>query len=262
MRKLILDSLTYWVDKMHVDGFRFDLAYELGREGSDGREFNSNAQTLIDIAQLAQNKGFKVVAEAWDTGGYGVGQFPAGWSEWNGFYRDNLRQYTKGDNSQVGNLGASDHRHLDGLLRRPPESVNFITAHDGFTLNDLVSYNTKQNGTGLCNPTGADPGSGSSTNDSWDSGGDEVLRRRQIRNFATSLILHHGVPMILAGDEFRQTQYGNNNGYMADNSCGWIDWTRHDQPGQDLRLLPQAARRAQGPPRPAPGRGHRRRRPR
>jgi isoamylase len=225
VRNLILDSLAYWVDQMHVDGFRFDLAYELGREGSDGRVFNPNAQTLVAIAQLAANKGVKVVAEAWDTAGYGVGQFPAGWSEWNGFYRDNLRKYTKGDNAQVGNLGASVTATWTGFAT-PPESVSFITAHDGFTLNDLVSYNTKQNGVGPCNPSGADPTSGSDSNDSWDSGGDETLRRRQIRNFATSLLLHHGVPMILAGDEFRQTQSGNNNAYMADNACGWLDWTK------------------------------------
>ena len=225
VRNLIVDSLTYWVDKMHVDGFRFDLAYELGREGSDGRVFSPNAQTLLSIAQLASNKGVKVVAEAWDTSGYGVGQFPAGWSEWDGFYRDNLRKYTKGDNAQVGNLGASVTGTWTGF-QTPPESVNFLTAHDGFTLNDLVSYNTKQNGVGPCNPTGADPNSGSDTNDSWDSGDDEVLRRRQIRNFATGLLFDHGVPMILAGDEFRQTQSGNNNAYMADNSCGWLDWTK------------------------------------
>ena len=224
VRRLILDSLKYWNEKMGVDGFRFDLAYTLGREGSDGRVFNSNATTLLEIANLAQANDFKIVAEAWDTAGYGVGQFPAGWSEWNGFYRDNLRKYTKSDASQVGNLGASVTGTWTGF-QSPPESVNFITAHDGFTLNDLVSYNTKQNGTGACNPTGADPNSGSDSNESWDSNGDETLRRRQIRNFASSLLLHHGVPMILAGDEFRQTQNGNNNAYMADNSCGWINWT-------------------------------------
>jgi isoamylase len=224
VRNLILDSLTYWVDKMHVDGFRFDLAYELGREGSDGRVFNNNATTLVSIAQLAQDKGIKVVAEAWDTSGYGVGQFPIGWEEWDGFYRDNLRKYTKGDNAQVGNFGASVTGTWTGF-QTPPESVNFLTAHDGFTLNDLVSYNTKQNGVGPCNPTGADAGSGSDTNDSWDSGGDEVLRRRQIRNFAAELLLDHGIPMILGGDEFRRTQSGNNNGYMADNTCGWFNWS-------------------------------------
>ena len=224
VRRLILDSLTYWHDEMGVDGFRFDLAYTLGREGSDGRTFNSNATTLLDIAQLAQDEDFKIVAEAWDTAGYGVGGFPTGWSEWNGFYRDNLRKFQKGDNSQAGNLGASISGTWTGF-GSPAESVNFITAHDGFTLNDLVSYNSKQNGTGSCNPTGADASSGSDSNDSWDSGGDEVLRRRQVRNFATQLLIDHGVPMIVAGDEFRQTQNGNNNGYMADNSCGWINWS-------------------------------------
>jgi isoamylase len=224
VRRLILDSLAYWHDEMGVDGFRFDLAYTLGREGSDGRVFNPSAQTLIDIANLAQQKGFKIVAEAWDTAGYGVGQFPAGWSEWNGFYRDNLRKYTKSDAPQVGGLGASVTGTWSGF-QTPPESVNFITAHDGFTLNDLVTWDSKQNGTGACNPTGADPNSGSDSNDSWSTLGNEVLRRQQIRNFAASLLLHHGVPMILAGDEFRQTQNGNNNAYMADNDCGWINWT-------------------------------------
>ncbi len=223
VRRLILDSLSYWYDQMHVDGFRFDLAYTLGREGSDGRVFNPNAQTLVDIAQLAQTKGFKVVAEAWDTAGYGVGQFPAGWSEWNGFYRDNLRKYMKGDNAQVGSLGASLTATWSGFAT-PPESVNFITAHDGFTLADLVAYNSKQNGTGPCNPTGADAGSGSDSNDSWDSGGDSVLRRRQQRNFLADLLLGHGVPMLLGGDEMGRTQSGNNNGYMADNACGWLNW--------------------------------------
>ena len=225
VRKLILDSLTYWIDQMHVDGFRFDLAYELGREGSDGRTFNPSAATLVQIAQLGSTKGVKMVAEAWDTAGYGVGQFPAGWSEWNGLYRDNLRKYMKGDNAQVGNLGASVTATYSGF-GSPQESVNFVTAHDGFTLNDLVTYNTKQNGVGACNPTGADPNSGSDTNDSWDSGGDENLRRRQIRNFTAGLLFHHGVPMIVAGDEFRRTQSGNNNAYMAENACGYVDWQK------------------------------------
>ncbi|MCB1056522.1 MAG: hypothetical protein KDD11_13550, partial [Acidobacteria bacterium] len=206
------------------DGFRFDLAYTLGREGSDGRSFSSTAQTLEDIAQLGDDESVKMVAEAWDTSGYGVGQFPSDWSEWNGYWRDNLRRYIKGDSSQVGNLGASITGSWSGFAI-PEESVNFVTAHDGFTLNDLVSYNSKQNGTGACNPTGADPSSGSSSNDSWDSGGDEALRRRQIRNFAANLFLHHGIPMILGGDEFRNTQSGNNNAYMADNSCGWLNWS-------------------------------------
>jgi glycogen operon protein len=223
VQNLILDSLTYWIEEMGVDGFRFDLAYTIGREGSDGRVFSSSAQILQDIAQLGIDEDVKMVAEAWDTSGYGVGQFPSDWSEWNGFWRDNLRRFVKGDNGEVSDLGDSITGTWSGF-GLPEESINFITAHDGFTLNDLVSYNSKQNGTGACNPTGADPGSGSSSNDSWDHGGDEVLRRRQIRNFASHLLLHHGVPMILAGDEFRNTQFGNNNGYMADNACGWLDW--------------------------------------
>jgi isoamylase len=224
VRNLILDSLTYWSDKMGVDGFRFDLAYELGREGSDGRVYNGGAQTLLSIASLAATKGVKIVAEAWDTGATGVGTFPNGWSEWNGNWRDNVRQFMKGDNGQVSNLGASITATWSGF-GSPQESVNFATAHDGFTLNDLVAYNTKQNGVGTCNPTGADASSGSDTNNSWDSGGDEVLRRRQIRNFATHLMVDHGVPMLIVGDEFRRTQYGNNNGYMADYAnCAWVNW--------------------------------------
>ncbi len=223
VRRLVTDSLTYWIDEMGVDGFRFDLAYTLGREGNDGRDFNPNAVMLQEIAQLGQSKGVKMVAEAWDTSGYGVGQFPGDWSEWNGHWRDNVRRFGKAEADEVGALGASITATWSGF-GLPEESVNFVTAHDGFTLNDLVSYNSKLNGTGPCNPTGADPNSGSDSNDSWDSGGDETLRRRQIRNFAAHSLVHHGVPMVLAGDEFRNTQYGNNNGYMADNTCGWLDW--------------------------------------
>jgi len=223
VRRLILDSLTYWVEEMGVDGFRFDIAYTLGREGNDGRVFNPSAQTLVEIAQLAQNLGVEIVAEPWDVGGIGVGQFPAGWAEWNASWRDNVRRFVKSDAGEVSPLGSSITGSWSGF-NPPAESVNFITAHDGFTLNDLVSYNSKQNGIGPCNPTGADPNSGANDNESWDSGGDETLRRRQIRNFASHLLIHHGTPMIVAGDEFRRTQSGNNNGYMADNSCGWLNW--------------------------------------
>lgn len=223
VRRLILDSLRYWVEEMGVDGFRFDIAYTLGREGNDGRDWNPNAQTLIEIAQLAQDLDFDIVAEAWDVGGIAVGGFPAGWGEWNASWRDNVRRYVKSDAGEVGALGASITSTWSGM-NPPEESVNFVTAHDGFTLNDLVSYNSKLNGVGPCNPTGADPNSGANSNESWDSAGDEILRRRQIRNFASHLLVHHGTPMITAGDEFRRTQYGNNNGYMADNSCGWINW--------------------------------------
>ncbi|HEX6289775.1 MAG TPA: carbohydrate-binding module family 20 domain-containing protein [Herpetosiphonaceae bacterium] len=238
-RRLIIDSLKYWIDEMHVDGFRFDLAYELGREGNDGRDFNPNAQLLRDIAALGKTRGVKMVAEAWDTQGYGVGQFPDGWHEWNGKMRDTTRRFVKSNADQVGRLGTAITANEVGF-GTPPESVNFVTAHDGFTLNDLVSYNTKQNGTGPCNPTGSDPNSGSNDNDSWDSGGDETLRRRQIRNFAAHLMVDQGVPMIVAGDEFRQTQYGNNNAYMADNTCGWLNWqnkTTHASTFQFFRKL-------------------------
>ena len=222
-RQLVLDSLKYWIDEMHVDGFRFDLAYELGREGSDGRTFNGNAQLLRDIAALGSARDVKMIAEAWDTKGYGVGQFPDGWSEWNGKMRDTTRRFVRSDADQAGKLATAISSNEIGFAT-PPESVNFVTAHDGFTLNDLVSYNAKQNGVGACNPTGADPNSGSNDNDSWDSGGDDTLRRRQIRNFAVQLMTDQGAPMIVAGDEFRQTQNGNNNAYMADNSCGWLNW--------------------------------------
>ena len=223
-RQLILDSLTYWADVMQVDGFRFDLAYTLGRESNDGRDFNANAQTLTAIASLAQSKGVKIVAEPWDAGGYGVGQFPAGWSEWNGVTRDSHRRFTRGDDGQVSGFATAIVADTPGF-GAPPESINFTTAHDGFTMNDLTSYVTKQNGVGPCNPSGADPDSGSNDNYSADYGGDDAVRERQIRNFAVELLTHQGVPMLLAGDEFRDTQSGNNNGYMADNTCGWLDWS-------------------------------------
>ncbi|MCA9551626.1 MAG: hypothetical protein KC933_16430, partial [Myxococcales bacterium] len=222
VQALVLDSLRYWIDEMHVDGFRFDLAYTLGRTGSDGRVFKSDGPLLMAIAALGQEKGVKMVAEAWDTQGYGVGNFPDGWMEWNGLWRDNVRRFAKGSTAQVPALGASISGSHNGFT--PAESVNFITAHDGFTLNDLVTYNDRQNGQGACNPTGADPFSGNANNDSWDHGGDEALRRQQLRTFMTHLATHQGVPMLVAGDEMRRTQYGNNNGYMADNACGWMRW--------------------------------------
>ena len=226
VQALVLDSLRYWIDEMHVDGFRFDLAYTLGREGADGRVFRADAALLMAIAQLGRDKGVKMVAEAWDTQGYGVGNFPDGWMEWNGRWRDNVRRFAKGDPAQVGALGASISASHSGFT--PAESVNFITAHDGFTLNDLVTYGARQNGQGACNPTGADPFSGSADNDAWDHGGDEALRRQQLRTFMTHLATHQGIPMLVAGDEMRRTQYGNNNGYMADNPCGWLRWQDRD----------------------------------
>jgi glycogen operon protein len=221
---------------MHVDGFRFALAYELGREGSDGRTFNNNAATLVSIAQAASNNGFKIVAEPWDTSGFGVGQFPAGWSEWNGNYRDNLRQYEKGDNSQVGNLGASITGTWSGFST-PPEAVNFVTAHDGFTLNDLVSYDDKHN-----EANGEDGRDGSSNNLSFNHGAEgptddpaiRALRERQKRNTLATLILSRGTPMMLAGDEFGHTQRGNNNAYCQDNEISWLEWPEIGDEGRAL----------------------------
>jgi isoamylase len=259
VQALVLDSLRYWIDEVHVDGFRFDLAYTLGRTGAGGRIFQSDGPLLMAIAALGREKGVKMVAEAWDTQGYGVGNFPDGWMEWNGRWRDNVRRFAKGDGAQVGALGASIAASHSGFT--PPESVDFVTAHDGFTLNDLVTYGERQNGLGPCNPSGADPFSGSSDNDSWDTGGDEVLRRQQLRNFMLHLATHQGPPMLVAGDEMRRTQYGNNNAYMADNACGWLRWSDADTHKDFLtstqRLLAlRAAHPGLGRPLPLTGRDH------
>lgn len=227
VQRLILDSLRYWIEAFQIDGFRFDLAYTLGRTGEDGRVFEPEGPLLTAIAALGAETGVKMVAEAWDTSGFGVGAFPKGWMEWNGLWRDNVRRFVKGDPGQVAALARSVGASWEGLS--PATSVNFVTAHDGFTLNDLVSYDFKRNGLGDCNPLGLDPHSGADNNYSWGCGGDEPLRRQQLRNFAAQLFLHQGVPMILAGDEFRNSQRGNNNAYMADNPCGWLNWADLEQ---------------------------------
>ena len=222
VRRLIMDSLRYWIGEMRVDGFRFDLAYTLGRVGRGGRDFDAQAPLLREIAELGRSRGVKMVAEAWDTQGYGVGQFPDGWMEWNGLWRDNVRRFIKSEPAEVGGLGASASASHSGLP--PAESINFVTAHDGFTMADLVAYNRSANAQGPCNPLGLDPGSGASDNDSWDHDGDELLQRQQLRNLMAQLSTHQGVPMLVAGDEMRRTQFGNNNAYMADNACGWLNW--------------------------------------
>lgn len=224
VQDLVLDSLRYWIEEMHVDGFRFDLAFTLGRVGEDGRVFDPKGRLLTEIAKLGKQHQVKMIAEAWDIAGYGVGRFPEGWLEWNGPWRDNVRRFVKGDPGQVGALGRSITASWEGF--RPTKSVNFLTAHDGLTLNDLVTYGRKENRVGPCNPLGLDPASGTDRNDSWSTDGDESLRRQQLRNLAAHLFLHQGVPMVLAGDEIRNTQYGNNNAYMADNPCGWLDWEK------------------------------------
>ena len=236
--QLIMDSLRYWVLEMHVDGFRFDLASALARELYDvdrlGAFFDIIQQDPI-ISQV------KLIAEPWDigTGGYQVGNFPIQWAEWNGKYRDNVRKYWKGDSGQVGELayrltGSSDLYESGG--RRPYASINFITAHDGFTLHDLVSYNEKHN-----EANGEDNRDGHNDNLSWNCGvegeaddpGVLALRERQKRNFLSTLILSQGVPMLLSGDEIGRTQRGNNNAYCQDNETSWVDWNL-GQPRQEL----------------------------
>ena len=229
--QLIMDSLRYWVTEMHVDGFRFDLASTLAREFSDV----DRLATFFDLVQqdpvVSQ---VKLIAEPWDVGegGYQVGNFPALWSEWNGKYRDTMRDFWRGEPSTLGEFasrltGSSDlYQHND---RRPTASINFITAHDGFTLNDLVSYNEKHN-----EANGEDNRDGESHNRSWNCGVEgptddpeiRQLRAQQRRNFLTTLLLSQGTPMISHGDEFARTQGGNNNVYCQDNEIAWMNWDR------------------------------------
>jgi isoamylase len=231
VRDLILDCLCYWVTEMHVDGFRFDLASILGR-GRDGTVL-SDPPLLERIAANPVLAGTKLIAEAWDAAGlYQVGTFPnwGRWAEWNGRFRDDIRRFVRGDPRTVPALaqrltGSSDLYGDDG--RAPYHSVNLVTSHDGFTLWDLVSYNTKHNEEN--GEAGAD---GAAENLSWNCGEEgpssspeiHALRSRQVRNFATLLLVAHGVPMILAGDEFGRTQRGNNNAYCHDSELTWIDW--------------------------------------
>ena len=231
VRELIIHSLRYWITEMHVDGFRFDLASILGR-GRDG-EVLSNPPLLERIAEDPILAATKLIAEAWDAGGlYQVGDFTYGnrWMEWNGKFRDDVRKFVKGDSGMVPKLatrlaGSSDLYQDDG--REPYHSVNFITCHDGFTLNDLVSYNDKHN-----YRNGEQNRDGSDINFSWNCGAEgeaadskiKNLRKKQIKNFAAILFLSQGVPMMLGGDEFGKSQQGNNNAYCQDNEIGWINW--------------------------------------
>ncbi|SDI20682.1 glycogen operon protein [Actinokineospora alba] len=232
--QLIMDSLRYWVTEMHVDGFRFDLAATLAREFYDV----DRLATFFDLVQqdpvISQ---VKLIAEPWDVGpgGYQVGNFPPLWTEWNGMYRDTVRDFWRGEPATLGEFasritGSSDLYQDDG--RRPYASINFVTAHDGFTLNDLVSYNEKHNeANGEGNRDGADD------NRSWNCGAEgptedekvNDLRARQRRNLLATLLLSQGTPMLLHGDEFGRTQRGNNNGYCQDNELSWVDWSLLDQ---------------------------------
>lgn len=242
--KLIMDSLRYWVEEMHVDGFRFDLASALARELY---EVDSLAAFFDIIHQDPVLSNVKLIAEPWDVGegGYQVGNFPLLWSEWNGKYRDTVRDFWRGEDNTLSEFayrftGSSDLYQANGKL--PHASINFITAHDGFTLRDLVSYNEKHNhGNGENNQDGED------YNRSWNWGAEgetedpEILqqRSRQQRNFLTTLILSQGVPMLLGGDEMGRTQQGNNNAYCQDNALSWFNW--HLSPeSQDLLAFTQA----------------------
>ncbi len=227
--RMVSDSLRYWVEEMRVDGFRFDLASTLARvEGP----FDEHASFLDAAAQDPVLASVKLIAEPWDTGlgGYQVGHFPPGWAEWNDQYRDTVRKFWKGDEGQLPSLasrisGSADIYNHRG--RRPWASINFVTAHDGFTLRDLVSYDHKHN-----EANKEDNRDGSDNNNSWNCGVEGptddpailALRRRQMRNFLTTLLLSQGVPMLLAGDEFGRTQGGNNNAYCQDDAISWIDW--------------------------------------
>jgi isoamylase len=227
--RMVADSLRYWVEEMRVDGFRFDLATTLARvEG----QFDEHASFLDAVAQDPVLASVKLIAEPWDTGpgGYQVGHFPPGWAEWNDQYRDTVRRFWKGDEGQLPALasrisGSADIYNHRG--RRPWASINFVTAHDGFTLRDLVSYDHKHN-----EANREDNRDGSDNNNSWNSGIEGptddpdilALRRRQMRNFLTTLLLSQGVPMLVAGDEFGRTQGGNNNAYCQDSEISWIDW--------------------------------------
>jgi glycogen operon protein len=236
--QLIMDSLRYWVLDMHVDGFRFDLASALARELHDVDRLGAFFDIIHQDPVLSQ---VKLIAEPWDLGegGYQVGNFPVLWAEWNGKYRDTVRRYWKGDQSQVADMayrltGSSDL--YEQSSRRPYASINFVTVHDGFTLRDLVSYSHKHN-----EANKEDNRDGTDDNMSWNCGAEgptddpEInrLRARQQRNFLATLILSQGVPLIRAGDEINQTQHGNNNVYCQDNETSWINWEL-DQEAQNL----------------------------
>ena len=233
--QLIMDSLRYWVTEMHVDGFRFDLASTLAREFYDVDKLATFFELVQQDPVISQ---VKLIAEPWDIGpgGYQVGGFPPQWTEWNGKYRDTMRDLWRGEPGTLGEFasrftGSADLYEQDG--RRPVASINFVTAHDGFTLADLVSYNEKHN-----DANGEDGNDGESHNRSWNCGVEgptdddaiRALRARQQRNILATLLLSQGVPMILHGDELGRTQGGNNNTYAQDSDVSWIDWDSADGP--------------------------------
>jgi isoamylase len=231
--RLMMDSLRYWIQDMHVDGFRFDLASTLARELHEVNKLSAFFDIIHQDPVISQ---VKLIAEPWDIGegGYQVGKFPPGWAEWNGKYRDCIRDFWRGADSMLGEFalrltGSSDL--YEGDYRSPTASINFITAHDGFTLNDLVSYNEKHN-----DANGENNNDGENHNRSWNCGEEGEtdkqdvieLRKRQKRNLLTTLFLSQGVPMLLSGDEISRTQQGNNNAYCQDNEISWTDWKDAD----------------------------------
>lgn len=245
--QLIMDSLRYWVLEMHVDGFRFDLASALARELHEVDKLGSFFDIIHQDPVLNH---VKLIAEPWDLGegGYMVGNFPVGWTEWNGKYRDNVRKFWKGDGGTVNEFasrlcGSSDLYEQSG--RKPYASVNFITCHDGFNLMDLVSYNQKHN-----EPNCEGNRDGADHNESWNCGHEgptadaaiNKLRLRQRRNLLATLLLSQGVPMLLAGDELSHTQKGNNNTYCQDNELTWLDWNLNEEETQFLEFVGRLAR--------------------
>jgi glycogen operon protein len=247
VRALIIDCLKYWVEDMHVDGFRFDLATVLGREGNGFNEQCAFFKSLRADPALAY---VKLIAEPWDVGwgGYQLGRFPPGWAEWNDRFRDAVRSFWRRDAGKIGEFaerfaGSSDLFRHNG--RKPTASINFPTAHDGFTLGDLVSYNERHNEANLESNT-----DGHNDNLSWNCGTEGPvddpavikLRKRQMRNILTTLFLSQGVPMLQAGDEFARTQRGNNNAYCQDNEISWLDWRLRAANRDLLRFVQLLAR--------------------
>jgi isoamylase len=243
--QLIMDSLRYWVTEMHVDGFRFDLASTLAREFYDVDRLSAFFDLVQQDPVVSQ---VKLIAEPWDVGegGYQVGNFPGLWTEWNGKYRDTVRDYWRGEPATLGEFasrltGSSDLYEATG--RRPSASINFVVAHDGFTLNDLVSYNEKHN-----EANGEDNQDGESYNRSWNCGVEgptddpEILdlRHRQMRNIMATLMLSQGTPMIAHGDELGRTQHGNNNVYCQDSELSWMDWSLVDKNSDQLAFTRKA----------------------
>jgi isoamylase len=242
--QMVMDSLRYWIKEMHVDGFRFDLAAALVRELHDVNQLSSFFDVIHQDPLISQ---VKLIAEPWDLGqdGYLVGKFPVLWSEWNGKYRDTVRRYWKGDEGTISEManrlsGSADLYKATG--RTPHSSVNFITSHDGFTLADLVSYQDTHN-----EANGEDNRDGDKNNNSWNCGAEgatddpqiNALRRRQQRNFLTTLFISQGVPMLAVGDEYGRTQKGNNNAYCQDNEISWLKWDRDEHGARLTKFVSQ-----------------------